>query len=423
MLLEKIVLTFLKEQKPIEKPLLLGFSGGEDSLTLAHCLKQLKIPFHLAHFDHGWREKSAAEAQKLQEWADEQNIPFHTKRSTHPEKNELAAREERFEFFKNLFETDSFHALVLAHHQLDQTETILKRVFEGAHLTTLKGIQPLAARGAMPIWRPLLEVSKECIRAYLQTWTLTPIDDETNRDSKYLRARMRQNLLPTLSKEFGKEIAPSLNRLGKYSTRLEDYLTEKTAHFKPIEGLFGTFWDFSEAHPVEISFVLRQVIPSHSLFERIFQALEKGAANHRIAFSKNVAIIDRGRLFILKENPPQFPQKVPLQEGTIHSELWEWKISFSEKVSEAQSSTSHWEEWWKGKISLALPKGNYDLAPADSSFRKRWNAQKIPAFLRDSLPIVMEKGKPVGQFFTESPNATGLQISIVLVHKNANVIH
>ena len=112
--LEKNVETFLKQSSPFKKKLFLGFSGGEDSLVLAHCLDQMNVDFELAHFDHGWRENSDLEARNLKKWANSRNIPFHTMRSLSPVKSELAARTERYQFFEDLFATGKFEALLLA---------------------------------------------------------------------------------------------------------------------------------------------------------------------------------------------------------------------------------------------------------------------------------------------------------------------
>lgn len=57
-----------------------------------------------------------------------------------------------------------------------------------------------------------------------------------------------------------------------------------------------------------------------------------------------------------------------------------------------------WKTWWKGKVSLCLPPGKYSFQRPNGSFRKRWNSKKVPAFLRDSLPIVCSGHQAVGEF-------------------------
>jgi tRNA(Ile)-lysidine synthase len=122
---------YLKQRGQFEKPLLVGFSGGPDSLALAQVLLQLGISFHLAHFDHGWREESAKECSELKLWAQERDIPFFTERAKVPDLTENGAREQRLAFFKKLYSQGTYEALVLAHHRQDLAETTLKRMLEG----------------------------------------------------------------------------------------------------------------------------------------------------------------------------------------------------------------------------------------------------------------------------------------------------
>ncbi len=400
--LEKKIQLFLKKTKKLTKPLLVGFSGGTDSLTLVHCLIQLKVPLHLAHFDHAWRHTSKAEASQLKKWAEKQEIPFHMKRSRLARQTELEARKERYAFFQELFDPERFEALALAHHRDDQVETILKRVFEGTHLTTLKGMRPIYSRGALPIWRPLLDVSKEEIHAYIDHHSLQPIEDDTNEDPHYLRARMRTRLIPSLSKEFGKEISSSLLRMGEYGAELEEYLESKTC--SPVEGPFGVMWDFSTFHPIEIRYHVgtffrkRELSPSQSVMNRILAAIASNRANHKVSFSTQILIVDRKRLFWLKMPLPCFPKEQPLQEGTIQNECWEWKIALKEG---GQKQRQNWHDWWKGKISLAIPEGSYRMVLPNKEERKRQNQHQVPAFLRDTLPIL--RGKDIREFLTGRP--------------------
>lgn len=363
------VQSYLRQMPQSEKPLLLGFSGGEDSLALAHCLIELNIPFHIAHFDHAWRPSSAREAEELKNWAEEQGIPFYTRRSTEQGGDEDKAREERYAFFNSIF---NHQALILAHHKDDQVETILKRVFEGAHLPMLRGIKGVHQRGNMPIWRPLLETSKEAIRAYLKDHQLQGIDDPTNRDEKYLRARMRTGLIPLLEEKFGKKIGNSLIRLGAYSAELEEYLESKT--IPAMEGPFGMMWDFSTAHPIEIRFTLARYKLSKYILDQLIAALTSNRANCKICSM----IADRGHLFLLQPN-----------EG--------YTVSFGKLV---EGPSQNWKNWWQGKISVNIPEGNFDFAPPDSRIRKFQNNHKVPAFLRDSLPMLVSEGKPIGEFLT-----------------------
>ena len=92
---------------------LLGLSGGSDSLALFYMLLEDETPFEVAHLDHGWREESHSEAEKLREIVESKGIEFHCKR-VKIEAKEDVARKERHRFFKELTEEYGFEAVLLA---------------------------------------------------------------------------------------------------------------------------------------------------------------------------------------------------------------------------------------------------------------------------------------------------------------------
>ncbi|NGX39399.1 MAG: tRNA(Ile)-lysidine synthase [Chlamydiae bacterium] len=408
--IERAVILFLEKHSQGTLPFLLGFSGGEDSLALAHCLRCLGVSFHIAHYDHGWRVGSADEANRLEQMATDWSIPFHTKRSPFGNRGELQAREERHSFFEELYQAGNFQALFLAHHREDQVETLLKRVLEGAHLTTLKGILPVTRLGTYPVWRPLLAVPKKTILSYIEENCLLPIDDETNRNPKYLRSRMRTHLLPAISKHFGKEIAPSLLRLSQYAQELDTYLEETTQDYWKTQkrGPFGIHWDLTPFVPfkrVLLRYVLKRFFegkggcPSAFVIDQIVDALEEGAANRKVAFGMNILFVDRGHLFFLERPLPTFSEKLEIGTSLVIGE-WRWTIRQEE---EGGSALTGWRSWWMGTVTLSLPKGEYQLLPPARGPKKKWSNNKIPAFLRSSLPVIGQGGKFVGEFLIGDP--------------------
>lgn len=395
-----ILSSFLEPHLPLQKPLLLGFSGGVDSLSLADALHSMGIPFHLAHFDHRWRKESQEEAQLLAQWAKERNLVFHVAVSEAPQKDELWAREERYAFFTQLFDPSRYQALVLAHQLDDQTETLLKRLFEGAHLSSLKGMEPISYRGEMPLWRPFLSLSKRELQAYAAQRGLKPLEDRTNSDEKYLRARMRQTIIPLLSAHFGKQIAQPLYRLGQEAAELHDYLQRQGKKFfsSQVRGPFGILWDFSPFFPletVEIRFLLHTFFKQEGtpigrvLLDTLIEDLTMKRAHLRSQLGDQEVIVDRGVLFLPQRPLPRFQSQVPLRSQTLEFEGWEWSIQVEEGMRPHQKVD--WKDWWKGHISFVLPLGDYTLAPPSTIASKKWNRSHMPAFLRDTLPLLLEK--------------------------------
>lgn len=221
---------FLNVHWDQKSPLLLGFSGGPDSKALLYSLLECGVKPHLAHVDHGWREESFKEAEELRREAEKLGCPFFTTR-LNLEKTEDAARRGRLAFFKSIYK--DYQALLLAHQADDLAETVLKRIFEGAHLSNLGGMEEASEQEGMTLWRPFLKLRKKDILDYLEKSPF--IVDATNFDPKYLRSRMRLEIMPLLTEKFGKEIVENLTLLSERSYELKKYLDGKREGEAPIE--------------------------------------------------------------------------------------------------------------------------------------------------------------------------------------------
>ncbi len=377
------VLKFLDEHWDRTSPLLLGYSGGPDSKALLYLLLEAGVRPHLAHVDHGWREESAAEAQALREEADGLGLPFHTVR-LEPEPSELAAREKRLGFFSSLFEKIPFQALLLAHQADDWAETALKRVLEGAHLVYLSGMKPISSLRGMTIWRPLLSIARRDLLRDLERRGLKAIEDATNRDPAYLRARMRVEMLPALSSSFGKEVSGNLALLAKRSLQLHDYLDRKTeeAFAQLQKGPWGWVLPPSSLEPLEICHLLQRLKLnlSRTVLEGLADALAKKLA-HR-SFGPRL-LADRGYFFYLAETFPRFAEPVVLREGVFYS--GDWRV----EISSLKKKASTWLDFFLGEASFTVPAGSYQVGLQEAGDRleaKKLCQQKIPAFLRPHVP-------------------------------------
>lgn len=295
------------------KPLLLGFSGGPDSLTLLHLLLEsgFDLDLHIAHVDHGWRVESGEQAASLKKEIDRLKLPFHLKRLENIPLKENEARQARLAFFKDLYQTFDCQALILGHHGDDQSETVLKRILEGASLSALKGILPVSNLEGMEVWRPLLDVNKAAIRAWLAEKRLNPIEDQTNEDSRYLRGKMRTAILPQLEGHFGKEVRGNLRRLGESAQELSDYLSRKLEKYEAliIEDKDEKRIDLSGYYPlepVEIKAFLKKfseknrVFLSHEALQSLYEILEEGTLHKKVGSSGRWVEV-RGRCVAIKK--------------------------------------------------------------------------------------------------------------------------
>lgn len=316
--LKETLIKFLKKQQTSSSSLLLGLSGGPDSLALFYLLLEVRglfdFKFAVAHVDHQWRKESEKEARILQELASTIKIPFHLKKldpSKWKGNWELACRNERLAFFRALASLYGYRAVILGHHADDQAEVVLKRIFEGASFSAWKGLQSVIHFEGLELWRPLLKIRKKEILDWLTSRDLIPFEDSTNKDSRFLRGRMRQELMPFLNQRFGKEISPVLCRLGEEAGELEEFIREALEErmSRAQSTSSGSFFDFNQE---KISlFALKQCIrllckresisPSFSIVEELASLIQSRVANRKVLMQNREILVDRGRLWIPKQ--------------------------------------------------------------------------------------------------------------------------
>lgn len=207
---------------------------------------------HVLHVDHGWREKSAEEARALEKLCAKHHCTFHLRRLNGPSKSDMEnhARRERLAFFREVVKKTGAQALCLAHHSDDLAETVLKRLFEGAPIERLGAFRFESEVDGLRIWRPLISLSKQEIAA-------VGFDDVTNKDRRFLRARMRLDLIPEIERHFGKGVRTALQRLSKRAHHLDAYLKKRCALWLGDKTLPLEI-DFAGAEPLEIEYVLSQ---------------------------------------------------------------------------------------------------------------------------------------------------------------------
>src|SRR5256885_16302762 len=174
-------------------------SGGPDSLTLLSILREIlpAIPLHLtvAHFDHGWRADSEEDRDFVASMAATWGYDFRTARAADDTPHtEAAARIARYAFLRQTAADTTSTAIALGHTQDDQVETVLLHLLRGSGS---RGLGAMRRRDA-DLARPLLDIARDDIEAYLSRVHLTPRRDASNADPRFTRNRLRQALLPAI---------------------------------------------------------------------------------------------------------------------------------------------------------------------------------------------------------------------------------
>lgn len=172
---------------------IVAVSGGVDSVVLLDMLThEPSLELIVAHFDHGIREDSADDAKFVSELAKSYGLPFETERAElGADASEAEARTARYAFLKRAQQKHQAVSVITAHHEDDILETAVINMLRG---TGTRGLHSLKSRP--DIFRPLLHLKKADILEYAREHTLKWCEDSTNQDTKFLRNKIRADVIP-----------------------------------------------------------------------------------------------------------------------------------------------------------------------------------------------------------------------------------
>lgn len=232
-MLEKKVLNTIQKYELIKygDNIVVGVSGGPDSMTLLNVLCSLKetLQIHLfvAHINHQIRKEAKQDEEYVKDFCAAHQIPFFVLEKdvvqlAKEQKigTEEAGRKVRYDFFEEICKKVNASKIATAHTANDQAETILMNLMRGSGTNGLKGME--VKRGKYI--RPLLEITRQEIEQYCQKQQLNPRIDQTNQENVYTRNRIRNELIPYIEKNFNPSIVTSLNRLSEIVKEQEEYM-------------------------------------------------------------------------------------------------------------------------------------------------------------------------------------------------------
>jgi tRNA(Ile)-lysidine synthase len=207
-----------------ESVVLVALSGGPDSMVLLHLLARLAPVLRLrilaAHFDHGLRPESAAEADRVVLRAAELDVPCLVGTPPRPlSSSQATLRSARYGWLRRTQREVGAQRVATGHQADDQAETVLFRIMRGTGIPGLTGI-PLR-RGT--IVRPLLPFRRHEIMSYLRAHDLEWIDDSSNEDPRWARGRIRTQVMPALERQ-APDVVPRLLALSAAAARTDRLL-------------------------------------------------------------------------------------------------------------------------------------------------------------------------------------------------------
>lgn len=336
MLEEKIINT-IKKYELIKNGdnIVVGVSGGPDSMTLLNMLLNIKnnnnLNFEIvvAHINHGIRKEADEETKYVQEFCKKQNIQCFIKKEKVEDLakqnkigTEEAGRKLRYDFFREVLEKVNANKIATAHNANDNAETVLMNIIRGASTSGLKGIEPI--RDNLFI-RPLIECTRDEIEEYCNENKLDPKYDKTNKENIYTRNKVRNLLIPYIEKEFNPQIVSSLNRLSKLALEENNYfnkVVEDTYNKIKINETLGNK-DIEDKNTIEISLkqfnkldlVIKNRLVLYTInkllgtakniekvhIEDIIKLCQNNIGNKFLVPNKNIKVfVNKGKIFFIK---------------------------------------------------------------------------------------------------------------------------
>lgn len=206
---------------------LICVSGGPDSVALLHILLSLAPEFSctlgVAHLNHCLRKKdSDNDAEFVASLAKQLDLPCYIKKKDvrkyqkeHKLSLEEAARSVRYAFYDQVAEKNGFNKIAIGHHYDDNAELVLMYLLRGSGPLGISGIPPVrnCKNGNWQIVRPMISVKRSEIIDFLEAKGLRYVSDKSNNDMRYLRNRVRYQLIPLLKESYNPRIVENLNRL------------------------------------------------------------------------------------------------------------------------------------------------------------------------------------------------------------------
>ena len=218
--------------------IVLGVSGGPDSISMLNILKEIKdeqiikFEIYVAHINHMIREEAIDDEKFVEDYCNRNNIKCYIKRiDINKIANDMkigteeAGRNARYNFFEEILKKTNSNKIAIAHNKNDKIETIIMHLLRGSGLSGLKGIEPIRDNKFI---RPLIECERREIEQYCEENNLNPRIDKTNFENEYTRNKIRNIVIPYIKREFNPNIIQTLSRLSEVVTEEVEYVDKQT---------------------------------------------------------------------------------------------------------------------------------------------------------------------------------------------------
>ncbi len=332
--LENLALKTMRRFGMIEagERVLIGVSGGADSVALLLCLRRLaahlRITLSAAHLNHRLR---GTESDSDEDFVRKlcaglgidlisESAPVMETAAASKQNLEEAARHARYDFLRRIAQQTGAGKIAVGHTLNDQAETVLLRFFRGSGAGGLAAIHPVVDE---TIIRPLLEINRADILRYLEDLKIPHREDSSNRDLSLRRNRLRHDLIPRLERDFNPRLLETLAREANLARETSDFLEQVSratySRLKsPIRGgILLPIEELRAMHPLlqklllrlalrDVRRTLRDISARH--IEFLIRLCQSGQSGQRIELPGGATAIRRFKnIAILKSRPEAGP--------------------------------------------------------------------------------------------------------------------
>lgn len=448
-LLKKVLLTI--QGYDLVRPgetVLCAVSGGPDSVAMLHILRELNDlqefnwKLHIAHVNHGLRGKASDEDEAfVRALCEALKIPLHATRLDvrAAQKREKKSQEEtgrmlRHEFLQKVALQVGAQKIALAHNLDDQAETILHRILRGTGLRGLKGMAPIrviSRKHDLFVVRPLIEIERHEIEAYLREKKIEYRTDLSNFDTSITRNKIRHKLIPMLEAEFNPRVKMALVKLGQtagsFYLLLREIANEVYENTKMISGegeVCLSVEEFAKLPPAIQTLIIDRAVKTvlgrmpQLNFEHYLEIISLcGEQAYHKAIRLPRGLEARREGYILRIARPQEPppplkfthrklkvpgktviKKLNLQ---IETELLEGRVIGLKDYIRNKDYTEEIVDYDKlqGPLTIRLRKGGDQFVPLGSKgstkLKKFFIDNKVPKAVRDRVPLITDGSRIV----------------------------
>ncbi len=407
---------------PHEK-LVIGVSGGTDSMALAHILADLchnlQLEIHIATFNHGLRPEATAETHLVGQFAQTLNIPYTighgdvlAMQSAQKLSLEEAARQARYQFLADVAQQIGATTIVTAHHQDDQAETVLFQLIRGTGSSLgMRWISPCPYAPHLRLVRPLLMTSRKQLELYCAENGLNPVFDPSNDDVTLTRNAIRHQIMPLLA-TINPQVSSALARFADIHAESQDalhrtFITTILPQIKHDRGKFliprRQFCSWHVAYQRKLLTHLLDDIPNIT-YEHITHAVHIGMMGENGAIAQfphgwqlcvmydDLILEHHSTVQSLPQDQLLLPEnsQIPIQIGEIYT-LGGWQLTIEEKIH--KSAVAYLTLPDGANLTLRTRRPHDRFAPKGMMGKhqsiKNWMINnKIPQQIRPNVPIL-----------------------------------